>query len=140
MIAWNNVQLLAEVQLTKKFGIPNLGQTGQNQAQNQVFHHFLKFGLLVFLEILQDESSEQCLTTSRGTTHKNGGGVKLGQTGQNWAQIWSKMIFLVLMLLVVHSNLLVIFVFSNNLCCMQQPTVIIIHNNFLDNNFFHVQI
>ena len=35
-----------------------------------VFHHFLKFGYLVFLYIEQDDSLEQCLTTSRGKTNE----------------------------------------------------------------------
>ena len=60
MIAWFNVQILGEVKSAKNGG-SNLGQTGQSQTQNQVFYHFLKFGWLVFLEIAQDDSSEQCL-------------------------------------------------------------------------------
>ena len=43
------------------------------------FWHFLKFGSLVFPQIAQDDSLEQCLTTSRGKTHeKNFGHPKLG--------------------------------------------------------------
>ena len=37
--------------LDKKFGSPNLGQMDQNQAQNVVFYHFLKFDSLVSHEI-----------------------------------------------------------------------------------------
>ena len=48
----------------KKFCIPNLDRTGQNQAQNEVFHHFLEFGSLVFLEIAYSGSLQQCLTSS----------------------------------------------------------------------------
>ena len=44
------------------------------------FCHFLQFGSLVFLEIAQDDSLEQYLTTSRGKTCK-----------KNWGgQIWAK--------------------------------------------------
>ena len=58
---------------------PNLDQMDQNKAQNQVFCHFFKFGCLVFLEIVQDDSLEHCLTTSRGKTQeKKLGGTKLG--------------------------------------------------------------
>ena len=38
---------------------------GQNQAQNYVFCHFLKFGSLVFLEIACNDRLQQCLTSSR---------------------------------------------------------------------------
>ena len=57
---------------------PDLGQTGQNQAQNCFFYHFLKFGLLVLLEVAYDSSLEQCLTTSGGKTHRYWG-PSLGQ-------------------------------------------------------------
>ena len=68
IIIWNNVQLLAEVKSTQKiFWGPSLGQ---NRTQNQIFLHFLKLGLLVFLEIGQDDSLEQCLTTSTGRSHE----------------------------------------------------------------------
>ena len=71
MIAWNNVQLLVEIKLAKKFG--------QNGAQNQVLCHFFQFGVLVFQEIVQDDSVKHCLTTSRDKTHgKSFGGPKLG--------------------------------------------------------------
>ena len=33
----------------KNFGCPNVGQTGQNRARNQVFRYFLKFGSLALL-------------------------------------------------------------------------------------------
>ena len=38
----------------KKIGSLNLSQMGQNQAQNYIFCHFLKFSLLFF----QDTSGE----------------------------------------------------------------------------------
>ena len=50
-MAWDIVYLLTEVKFAKKIEGPNLGQTGQNWAQNKVFHHFQKFGLLAFQEI-----------------------------------------------------------------------------------------
>ena len=94
MIPWKNIQLLAQVKSKKKQkqksgGMANLGQTGQNQTQNQFFFffQFLKFGQLVFLEIAQSDSLEQCLTTSRGKTNKKyGGGSNFDQTVQFWAQ------------------------------------------------------
>ena len=54
---------------------------GQNWTQTQVFHHFLKFGSLVFLKITQDKSLEQCLTTGRGKNHLKSLGT------QNWPEI-----------------------------------------------------
>ena len=93
MIPWKNIQLLAQVKSKKKQkqksgGMANLGETGQNQTQNQFFFfQFLKFGQLVFLEIAQSDSLEQCLTTSRGKTNKKyGGGSNFDQTVQFWAQ------------------------------------------------------
>ena len=38
----------------KKVGVPNLGSTALNQAQNEVFYNFLEFGSYVFLEITYD--------------------------------------------------------------------------------------
>ena len=53
---------LVVVKPSKKIrGAPNLGQTGQNWSRDQVFHHFLKFGSIVFLLIDQDDSLEQFL-------------------------------------------------------------------------------
>ena len=61
----------------KKFHGPNLAATGLNQAQNEVFRHFLEFGSLVFLEIAYNDSLQQC----RGETHgKHFWGSNLGQT------------------------------------------------------------
>ena len=36
----------------------------------QVFHHFLKFGSLVFLEIAYNDSLQQCIASDRGKTHE----------------------------------------------------------------------
>ena len=62
----------------KKIGGPNLGQIGQYRAQNYIFCHIIKSGLLIFREIASDDSLEHCLTSSRGKTH----GKKLG--APNW--------------------------------------------------------
>ena len=72
--------------LEKEFGSSNLGPTGLNQAQNEVFPHFLEFGSYVFLEIEHDDSLRQYLTSIRSKIHdKNFGGPNFGQTGQNRA-------------------------------------------------------
>ena len=64
---------------------PTLGQNGSKSGPKLVL--FWKFGLLVFLKIVQDDSLEQCLTTSRGKTlQKNFVDLNLGQTGQNQVQ------------------------------------------------------
>ena len=56
----------------------NLGSMGLNQAQNEVFHHFLEFGSNCFLEIAYNVSWQQCLISSRGKTHKKNLGPKFG--------------------------------------------------------------
>ena len=47
-----------------------MAEMDQNQAQSQVFCHFLKFGLLAFREIAHNYGLQQCLTSSRGKIHK----------------------------------------------------------------------
>ena len=55
----------------------NLEPRGLNQAQYEVFHHFL---------IEYDYSLRHCLTSSKGKIHvKNFGAPNLGQAGQNRA-------------------------------------------------------
>ena len=49
----------------KKIGGPNLGSMGLNQAQNEAFHHLLKFGSYVLLKIAYNDSFQQSLTFSR---------------------------------------------------------------------------
>ena len=81
MIACNNVKLLVEVKSTKKkFGGPNLGQRSQNLLQNLFFCHLRKFDSLVFLEIADNDTLQQCLTSSTGKTHEK----------CFWDQIWAK--------------------------------------------------
>ena len=75
--------------MKKKFEGPKLGPKLD-------FLPFLKVISLVFLDIAQDYSLGQCLTSSRAEAFKN-----------NFvAQIWAEMIFFILMLSSVHSNLL----------------------------------
>ena len=50
----------------KKIGSPNLGPVSLNQAQKEVFCHFIEFGSYVFLAIAYNDSLRQCLTSSRG--------------------------------------------------------------------------
>ena len=52
----------------KKIDSLNLGSTGLNQVQIEVFCHFLEFGSLIFLEIACNDSLQQCLTSSRDKT------------------------------------------------------------------------
>ena len=54
----------------KKIGGLNLGATGLNQAQNEVFPHCLEFGSYIFLEIEYDDSLRQYLTSSRGKIYE----------------------------------------------------------------------
>ena len=54
----------------KKIGGLNLGSSGLHWAQNEVFGNFLDCGSLVFLESAYNDSLQQCLTSSRGKTHK----------------------------------------------------------------------
>ena len=64
----------------KKLCNPNLGPTGLNQVQNEVFRHFPEFESLVFLEIAYSDTLQQCLTSSGGKTHEK----------SFWTQIWVK--------------------------------------------------
>ena len=59
--------MIEEARFLKKiFRNPNLGLTGLNQVQNEVFRHFLEFELLVFLEIAYNCRLQQCLTSNVG--------------------------------------------------------------------------
>ena len=87
VIAWNNVQLLVAVKCTKNLGSPNLDETYQNRSQNQIFRHFLKFGLLLFQKISQNDSFEQILTTSRGKTYEI---IRGAQISAKWVKIQHK--------------------------------------------------
>ena len=70
--------------LRKKFGSLNLGPMDLNQAQNEVFRHFLEFGSYLFLEVAFNDSLQQYLTSSIGKTHeKKFGDPNLGKAGQN---------------------------------------------------------
>ena len=64
------------------------GRGGQNWIQKLGFHHFLKFASLVFLDIAQDFSLRQYLTSSRAETSKNILCHKLGhnrpKSGSKW--------------------------------------------------------
>ena len=48
MIAQNNVKLLVELKPAKKLGGSHLGQTGQNQTQNQIFWSFFRVWFISF--------------------------------------------------------------------------------------------
>ena len=83
---WYLVTEKARFLIEKKIYGPNLGLTGLNQAHNEFFLPFLKFGL-VFLEIACNDSLPQCLTSSRDKTlEKNFRGPNLSQTSQNRSQ------------------------------------------------------
>ena len=66
----------------KKNGGSNLGLMGLNQAQNKVFRHLLEFGSYAFLEIAQNDSFRQCLSSSRGEIHEKKKKIEV--------QIWAK--------------------------------------------------
>ena len=68
-----------------------------NSVRNQGFGHFFKVGLLVFLDIAQDCSLEQCLTSSRDENSRK----------SFVDQIGTETIFSILMQSNFHSNLLV---------------------------------
>ena len=69
---------------------PEFGLNWLNQAQNEVFHHFLEFRSLVFLELTHNDILQQCLTFSGATppppthTHTH------THTQIFQAQIWAK--------------------------------------------------
>ena len=71
--------------LKNKFGGPNLGWMSQIQVQSYVFCNFLKFGSLVFLEIVCNDSLQSFPTSSRDKIHeKSFWGQNLGERSQNW--------------------------------------------------------
>ena len=50
------------------------------RLKTKLFCHFLKFGSLVFLETPDNDSLQQCITSSRGKVHgKEFSGPKIGQ-------------------------------------------------------------
>ena len=53
-----------------------MSPTSLNQAQNDIFRHFIEFGWYVFVEIEYDDSLRQCQICIGG-----GGGVKFGPNG-----------------------------------------------------------
>ena len=60
---------------------------GLNEAQNEFFCHFLKFGSYVFLKIEYDDSLRQYLIFYRGKTHeKKVWGSNFG-LAENWTKI-----------------------------------------------------
>ena len=96
MIAWKNVQLLVEIELPKKILGPKFKPYSPKLRQKLDFSHFLQFGSLVFLEIAQDDSLGQCLTSSRGkASEKKNLALNIGQMSQNWTQNQVFHIFLV---------------------------------------------
>ena len=70
-----------------------MGPMGLNQAQNEVFCHFIEFGSYVFLEIVYSDSSQQCPISSKGKPTAN---------GTNWPNSGPKNVFSPLFLSFVH--------------------------------------
>ena len=69
--SWSSYLVADEARFLKKnFSSLNLGPMDLNQAQNEVFRHFLVFGSYVFLEIVYNYSLRKCLTSSRGKTRE----------------------------------------------------------------------
>ena len=54
-----------EDKFKKRIGSQNLGPTGLNQAQNEVFRHYSEFKSYIFLEIAYNDSLRQCLTPNK---------------------------------------------------------------------------
>ena len=79
---------MAKLDFWKKIGGQNSRPTRLNYAQNEVIHHFLEFGSLVFLKNAYNDSLQQYLKSSRSKTQEKnlrggGGGENLSQTSQN---------------------------------------------------------
>ena len=68
--------------LRKKKLVLNLVQRCRNRFKNQVFKYFLKYCLLVFLEIVCSDSLQQCLTCSRGKTLEKNFGAQIQAENQ----------------------------------------------------------
>ena len=63
------------------------GVGGANGVRNWGFYHFLKVSLLVFLDIAQDCSFRQCLTSSRAEISKKICGPNWGQNGLFYSNV-----------------------------------------------------
>ena len=63
--------------MKKKFWGPKFGAKGSKSGLKLGFFcQFLRFDSLVFLEIAYKDSLQQCITSSRGKTHKKIFGMK----------------------------------------------------------------
>ena len=85
--SWPSYLVTVKARVLKK----TLGATGRNQAQNEVFCHFIEFGSNVFLEIAFNGGLHQCLTCIRDKTYEKFFlSPNLGQIGQNrtWNQLF----------------------------------------------------
>ena len=63
---------------------PKFGPNGPIFDPKVGFYHFLKFDLLVFLEIAYSDRLQQCITSTRVKTRKN---------WAKWAKIGLKLVF-----------------------------------------------
>ena len=74
--------------LKKKLAARIWGEWGKMEPKIRVFCHFLKIGSFVFLEIVYNDSLQQCLTSSRSKIHKKiFWSPNLSQRGEN--QAWN---------------------------------------------------
>ena len=91
---------MAKLDFWENIGGQNSRPTSLNYAQNEVIHHFLEFGSLVFFKNACNDSLQQYLKSSRSKTQeKNLGGEQI------WAKrvkIRSKTSFLVIFSSLVH--------------------------------------
>ena len=72
----------------KKFGGPKFGPKGSKSgAKLGFFCHFLKIASLVFLEIVCNDSLQQCLTSSWGKIHQNDFWVQICAKGAKGAKV-----------------------------------------------------
>ena len=74
----------------KKFG-PKFGPEVSKSVQKQVSYYFLKWGLLVFFEILCNGSWQQCLARSRGNILENTSGTQIQAQNQVFllfSEVW----------------------------------------------------
>ena len=93
MIAWN---------IFKPLVLWKILAAGLNEAQNEFFCHFLKFGSYVFLKIEYDDSLRQYLIFYRGKTHeKKVWGSNFG-LAENWTKIGSEIRFFAIFPSLIH--------------------------------------
>ena len=96
---WRSQIFGKKKQTKKKQSASRIWSNVPKSGPKLVFFHFLKFGLLVFIEIEWNFSLQQCLTSSRGKIREKNFGTQIWAKG---AKIWPETRFFAIFLSLVH--------------------------------------